>query len=186
MSRFEPLHREDVATMVAFLQVAKDYCDFIENIETEYSQPYFYERLFRLLFRLAGRSETLFDICAFTVELKPQEDKEFHELRVNTKETQDISRRLHTQLKPDLDAAKVELEESGENDEGHRIWMLWDDLVDLYRDLRSAERVWNLGSDIARVDAAWDLNWGLANHWGRHLVLSLRTVQLLHFEMHKP
>jgi hypothetical protein len=53
---------------------------------------------------------------------------------------------------------------------------LSDDLLDIYRDLRSGLAILDSGRQHAEVDAAWEWRFGFEGHWGNHAVAALRAL----------
>jgi hypothetical protein len=62
-----------------------------------------------------------------------------------------------------------------------RVAMLWDDLADIYRDLKNGLRLFDLGTQDATLQAIWDWRFGYENHWGSHLMQALVTVHEIRF-----
>ncbi len=53
---------------------------------------------------------------------------------------------------------------------------LWDDLADIYRDLRRGLHLYESGQ---QVDAIWDWRFSYDTHWGKHVVDAIRVLFLL-------
>ena len=56
---------------------------------------------------------------------------------------------------------------------------LVDDLGDIYRDIKRALMIFDLGTAAAKQDAIWQLKFGFENHWGRHAIGALMAIHHL-------
>ena len=66
-----------------------------------------------------------------------------------------------------------------------RAFMVWDDLGDLYSDLKRGILLWETGIDAAREDAMWEWWFHFQGHWGEHLYRALQTVHEMRFTLFK-
>lgn len=64
-----------------------------------------------------------------------------------------------------------------------RIDMLWDDLVDVHRELHDGLVLWNLAGPDARRDAVWRWRFGYESHWGEHLFHAMWTVHEIRYRL---
>lgn len=59
---------------------------------------------------------------------------------------------------------------------------LVDDLADIYRDIKSDLVEIEEGTNVAIIDALWELKFGVSTHWGNHTVDALRALHFLVFD----
>lgn len=64
-----------------------------------------------------------------------------------------------------------------------RASMLWDDLADIYRDLRHGLDLYALGDSENVAEAVWQWRFGYENHWGTHLFRALMTVHEIRYRL---
>ena len=62
-----------------------------------------------------------------------------------------------------------------------RATMLWDDLTDIYRDIKNGLRLFNMETPDAGLEAVWEWRFGYENHWGCDLMRALATVHEIRF-----
>lgn len=59
--------------------------------------------------------------------------------------------------------------------------MLWDDLTDLYVDLRRGLSLYERGGRDDVSEAVWWWRFGYEHHWGSHLFRALATVHEIRY-----
>lgn len=57
-----------------------------------------------------------------------------------------------------------------------------DDLADIHRDLKYGLAIYDIGTEQSSQEAVWQWRFGLANHWGEHLVSCLYAIHYLLFK----
>lgn len=63
-----------------------------------------------------------------------------------------------------------------ETDDASRARSAWDDLADIYRELREGLELWDRGDADSRAEAQWHWRFGYEHHWGWHLMRAALTV----------
>ncbi len=81
-------------------------------------------------------------------------------------------------------AARLMQEYEGDLDAQVRASMLWDDLADIYRDLRDSLDLYALGGPEQIAEAVWQWRFGYESHWGAHLMRALLTVYEIKFRVY--
>ncbi|MHC4251250.1 MAG: DUF5063 domain-containing protein [Planctomycetota bacterium] len=156
-----------------FHRSAREFCDFIDEIEKG-EHPRLYADLLRLLTLLAAAGLAL-PPCGEGGEA------EYDGMRLRHEEWKRVGGTVGRVTAP---AVKELTADAAEDDpDARRAEMLWDDLADVYRDLRSALRIYELGTEDARAEAAWQWRFGYESHWGAHLFSALQTVHEIRFRL---
>lgn len=73
---------------------------------------------------------------------------------------------------------------SDDENELARVTMLWDDLSDIYRDLKEGLDLFAKNASDAQSAAIEKWRFGYEYHWGRHLMRALLTVHEIRFDLH--
>jgi len=73
---------------------------------------------------------------------------------------------------------------SDDKSEVARAAMLWDDLADIYRDLKEGLDLFAIATSDAQSAAIGNWRFGYECHWGRHLMRALVTVHEICFDLH--
>jgi hypothetical protein len=61
-------------------------------------------------------------------------------------------------------------------EDANRVFMLWDDLSDIYHDLLRGLIMWRRGTSESHAQATWHWRHGYQIHWGEHLFRAMMTV----------
>ncbi|MBO6740017.1 MAG: DUF5063 domain-containing protein [Phycisphaerales bacterium] len=64
-----------------------------------------------------------------------------------------------------------------------RASMLWDDLADIYSDLRNGLRHWDMNTVDARREASWKWRVNYETHWGTHLARAIQTIHEIRYRL---
>lgn len=75
-------------------------------------------------------------------------------------------------------------EHADDLEEQTRALMLWDDLTDIYLDLRHGLDLYAVGDPDHIAEAFWQWRSGYENHWGRHLFRALMTVHEIRYRLY--
>ena len=155
-----------------FAQDARSYCAFIDGLVTARPADC-YTRLLRILSSLAASGNSL-------PHANP-EPKVGRDLRLTHEEWSELARKIGEAIAPEVS----QLVDRHSNDESElaRVTMLWDDLADLYRDLKEGLDLFALGTPDARSAAIANWQFGYEAHWGRHLMRALMTVYEVRFDL---
>lgn len=155
-----------------FRNDAQAYCDFIDAWRAgNVRKPYI--ELLQLLSNLAKSGAAIpFDIAEEDVN---------HVERIDTAQWWIIASEIS---KLTCVACSALGTEHANNEEDQvRASMLWDDLADVYRDLRRGLDLFNLGGSDAVADATWQWRFGYENHWGTHLFRAMTTVHEIRYRL---
>lgn len=83
------------------------------------------------------------------------------------------------------DAIQALLIEHADDEESlTRAAMLWDDLADIYRDLRHGLDRYAFGDADHITNAIWQWRFNYQFHWGAHLFRALATVHEIRFQLY--
>lgn len=157
------LTQQQIEAVEQLLAPARAYCEYIERIPDEPPRSLFAD-LCALLVALVGPAHAL-PVVEMTWEV---------DLSLPGPESRgiDLMKRMDRLT---VDGVSLLYDPGDEWDEGGL--MLFDDLADLSHDLSEACRLWDIGADTARAEAALQLRCGYDIHWGTHLHRALWTVR---------
>ena len=65
-----------------------------------------------------------------------------------------------------------------------RASMLWDDLADIYLDLKSGLMYWEIDTEESKIEASWEWRNGFDTHWGTHLARAMQTVHEARYHLY--
>jgi hypothetical protein len=159
--------------ILRFAYDAHSFCAFVDSLITAKPADC-YTQLLRVLSSLAASGN---DLPFATPEPKVAED-----LRMTEEEFSRLSRSISGAVFPEAN----ELVERYLDDENEltRAFMLWDDLADIYRDLKDGLTLFALATSDARSAAIGNWQFGYEYHWGDHLMRALVTVHEIRFDLH--
>lgn len=153
----------------AFLQVAKDYCSFIEAFDSESPEQF--------LTLLREHLAHLYQSGLQLPEINLQNDQDFED-PLNDKELLNtlsfIGDRLPAQYYWHV------FDPSDESNTDAVCGDLMDDLGDIYRDIKRLLLLFETDSLVAKENAAWELHFSFKTHWGDHCINALYAI---HFFM---
>jgi len=153
-----------------FVETAEKYCYFIENHRTI--------KTYKLLCQLVDILVTLYKYALKLPDVEMIKNHHYLE-HVSDKQYTMICKRWFMGInkhkyywmvfKPFVDNAKVknEIVRSA----------IFDDLADIYRDLKNGLIEYRKGSVKNMTDAVWHWRWHFYNHWGDHLVDLLKPLK---------
>ena len=81
-------------------------------------------------------------------------------------------------------SAKLMSEHAGSPESQQRVFMLWDDLADIYLDLRHGLDLYSRGDADHLAEAVWQWRFGFENHWGEHLFRALMTIHEIRYRLY--
>ncbi len=84
-----------------------------------------------------------------------------------------------------LVAHHIQISNGKLDDDAIRSDMLWDDLADMYRDLRCGLRLWDMGTVESRIEASWAWRFNYENHWGHHLARAMQSVHEIRYRLNE-
>jgi hypothetical protein len=164
----------------AFANAARAYCDFIDAAIVQRPDP-FYGPLQGLLIRLVELVEPL---NCYAPDIKKRLQKKYGALA-------DEFPGKHPEIGALVSADSRQLQEWASEWEEHdsagndRRFMLWDDLGDVYRELRQGLVLWDLQTAPACSEAAYVWRWSYEHHWGDHLFRAAQTIHEMRFGIYR-
>lgn len=179
------IHPDNMKALSAFAAPATDFCAFIDSLQ-DGKPDHLYTRLELLL------SQLLLFILSVQSELGPQDKRQFDKFDMTTEDWERIVDIVGKAISEELRAV---IEEHGGYDvfkpgadpvdqyNATRAETLWDDLADIYRDLRYGLDLWQLGKPESIAEAAWQWRWGYEHHWGQHLLQAMTTVHEIRYRV---
>lgn len=166
-----PMSVETATAIVEFQRDATAYCDFIDRFRRgKFPKPY--AALHRLLGALAKNGPHL-----------PRVNTNFEHddsLEMTKEERLQIFSELDPAVGYNLELYELHTQEGNEH-EATRVTMLWDDLSDLYCDLKDGLNLYRRGRPNDLLQAVWDWELQFECHWGPHLYNALKTVHEVRF-----
>lgn len=169
------LSQNNLTALPAFAVLAERFCTLIESLQNG-AVPGLFHSLEELLAQI--------HIAILSVEMDSADDEhpEFEKMEMSHKEWGHIAETIRIatgKQSADLMAWHEELrdkEETGDDYCATRAWMLWDDLADIYRNLKNGLVLWKLASPPAKAEAAWTWRFNFESHWGEHLFRASMSV----------
>jgi hypothetical protein len=174
----------NLKALVAFAETAAEYCRFIDSLR--FGRP---ERLYTTLEALLPQLHSrILPVRGEMPETKHPEHDALAMTHQQWQETADIVKEVVSSEVHDVSgwhkivSAEESLAAIGEYD-ANRAEALWDDLADIYRDLRSGLALWRTGALDGRAEASWQWRWCYENHWGEHLFRAMLTVHEIRYQL---
>ncbi len=160
--------------VTTFRDDAAAYCAFVDALRAgRVVEPY--TNLLRLLSAIAKSASLLpFDM--------PEKDRDDAE-RIDHEQWNRIASEIAAAIGPACDALIAV--NAGDEDLVGRAPSLWDDLAELYRDLRHGLDLHARGGRDDVAEAIWQWRFGYESHWGAHLFLALKTVHEIRYRLHE-
>lgn len=157
--------------VVAFVGAARTFCGHLEAIPPD--RQVWMKRLLESLAQLYAAAHRLPDL-----EWKEDGDRVPKTFRMDHEQWRALAETLRSALgeregywhhfDPTLQGPDKEPESLG---------LLWDDLADIYRDVRPGLHVWDSGEDQLLPAAVFEWKWpGFYHHWGLHAVDAIRAL----------
>lgn len=169
---------ENAQQAVAMFQHdAQAYCRFIDSWRAgDVVAPY--TGLLRLLSSLAKSGELL------PLDFPDQTARDLNDVaRIDHRGWQTIAEEISQALGPAVNDLIVY--HGDDTESAARAWMFYDDLADIYRDLRHGLDLFVCGDPIHCAAAAWEWRFSYESHWGAHLFRALTTVHEVRFLLHE-
>jgi hypothetical protein len=159
--------------VLRFAQDAQSFCAFVDSLVTGKPADC-YSRLLRILSSLAASGN---DLPRATPEPEFARD-----LRLTHEQWSRLATAIGDALAPE--ASVLVKRYSDDEKELTRAFMLWDDLTDIYRDLKDGLNLFAVATSDARSAAIGNWRFGYEYHWGDHLMRALVTVHEIRFGLH--
>ncbi|MCE5268919.1 MAG: DUF5063 domain-containing protein [Planctomycetaceae bacterium] len=159
----------------AFSEDATAYCELIDSAANG-KPPHFYQQLLTSMSRLARSANELPQVCS-------SEEVECGGHRMTHDEWGLLARRLSDVVGREV--AELMATDDAKTASSVRAVMLFDDLADIYRDLRDGMRFYCLKTDKGIEEAIWQWRFDYEAHWGQHLFDALHTVHRIRYELHE-
>ncbi len=166
-----------------FAIVAGAFCDFVDSLRDGPPEN-FYTQLELLLARLHV------SILPVMTEMNDPETKQPESARLTLEDWNIISKQI----------AQITNKETSQLVQWHqecwktakpkdnycavRASMLWDDLADIYLDLKRGLMLWATDTDASKTEAAWEWRFGFDTHWGAHLARATQTVHEARYHLY--
>ena len=165
----------------SFSDAAERYCTFVESL-LEGRPENFFKRLRFLLSRLVWVTENLrakfivTDRIETSDTLEISDDDDFEDAENRLIDNQSISDCLRELLSPEVERW-TKITDEDYREEVDRVYMLFDDLADLYDDLRTGLEIARIAPERPEHEAVFHWLVQAEYHWGPHLYKALLTVQ---------
>ncbi len=161
------------ARVLFFKEAAGGYCAFIDQLCAGTVQQPITE-LLRLLSALAFGAVNLPPV------LPVGEDDSG---RLNRTAWKAMGGQIHSALAEHCAALETLAKDDGE-DEG-TAWLLWDDLADIYVDMREGLALFERGGGDDLLQAVWAWRFAYEAHWGQHLFRALQACHDLRYRLYR-
>ncbi len=166
----------------AFADAAQHYCTFIESLP-EARPNNFYSSLELLLAQL--------HVAILQIDADPDapETPEAESRNMNHKQWKVLAQRLEqlttdeTNRLYDLHIKSWNTVKPADNYCAIRASMLWDDLADIYRDLKDGLKLWDMNTHDTQREASWKWRFHYESHWGTHLARAIQTVHEIRYRL---
>lgn len=161
--------------VLAFRDDAAAYCAFIDQFRAgAVSEPY--TRLLQLLSALAA--------SGVAIPFDSPDNEPNLEAGLTAEAWSEVARDVGDAC-ASVSRALAE-HHAGDEEAVTRAVMLWDDLGDIYRDLRKGLDLFAHGTPDCIAQAIWEWRFGYESHWGPHLVRVLQTVHEIRYLLYLP
>jgi len=178
------ISEDNLKALSAFSEGASEFCGFIDSLRA--GRP---DRFYTALEAILPQLQRL--ILPVREEMAEKKLKARDALAMTHEQWQDIAKVIgeavrhethdvavwHRSIRPNEAVAELSEFEAGSAE------MLWDDLADIYRDLRNGLALWKIGDENGRAEAAWAWRWNYAHHWGRHLFRAMLTIHEIRYQL---
>jgi len=178
-----PLTDANLKTLAAFAETAEEFCRFIDRFWA--GRP---ERLYTSLETLLLNVHAA--ILPVQKEMAEQEHPECAALAMTHDQWREIADIISVSVGPE--SQSMATEHRGLSTEAtaglceydaQRAEMLWDDLADIYRDLRRGLALWKMGTVDGRTTASWGWRYNFEIHWGMHVLRAMQTVHEIRYRL---
>ncbi len=167
------MQKNDLRNATRFADYARKYCCLIESLG-ERSSEHFFADLMRCLSDLCGSALDIPD-CSLAHGLGGVSDEDLQsKFGMPHEERTVISRLVEIRVASAVHGLVPGC--AGREDDRIRYLMYFDDLSDIYFDLKEGLNVWDDGSSDAMAEAISAWRFGYQSHWGYHLMDALRTT----------
>lgn len=165
------ISEDNLNAWAEFSGLAEEYCTLIESLKHG-RPPHFYHSLESSLARLYAA------ILPLEKAMPEKEHPEFDERDLSHDQWRHVAGWIEKAV-ADEESELVVWHEDVDGDDEHiitRSATLWDDLADVYRDLKNGLARWTIRTPDAQADAARQWRFGYEHHWGSHLFRAMATV----------
>jgi hypothetical protein len=176
------LLQENQVALPAFALVAEEFCLMIDSFRDGRPEN-LYTKLELLLAELHSRILPV---------VRQMNEKEHPELELVGEITQEewrgVSHMIQDVVSRDtsqLEALFISQAEGEYDDEAARAFLLWDDLADIYLEIRRGLALWKLGTVEGKVEASWHWRFDYESHWGHHLANGMKTVHEIRYRLNE-
>ena len=172
------MDKDCLRNAIRFADYARNYCRLMESCHERSSEQFFAD-LLRCLSDLCGAA---LDIPDRISENGPggNSNTDLQSKSVIPQEERAVfSRVVQERVAMSVNGL---VQGSAEREEDRsRYLMYFDDLSDVYFDLKEGLNIWDNGSSDAMAEAIWVWRFGYQTHWGYHLMDALRTTHEIVF-----
>ncbi|MCA9276254.1 MAG: DUF5063 domain-containing protein [Phycisphaerales bacterium] len=171
------------SSLEKFALVANEYCTLIDSLSDE-RPPQFYTDLELLLSRLH------LAILPIIADAESTETRLTESVEIRVEKWKTISNRIarvtnnETNQLYDWHINSWNTTKPKDNYCAVRASMLWDDLADIYGDLKDGLSLWDLNTDESRSEASWEWRFNFEAHWGIHLFRAAQTVHEIRYQLY--
>lgn len=172
------------SSLEKFALVANEYCTLIESLSGE-RPPQFYTDLELLLSRLH------LAILPIIADAESADTRVAESVEMNHEEWKIIANRITRVTNDETDQLydwhidSWKTKDPADNYCAIRASMLWDDLADIYRDLKNGLSLWGLNTNESRSEASWEWRFNFESHWGTHIARALQTIHEIRYQLYK-
>ncbi len=174
-----------------FALVASEYCGFIESLSDDRPQN-FYTQLELLLARLHISILTVLADPDLPVLSDPDapETEPAGSVQKGLKQWETVSQQVakvtneQTNRLYDWHIDSWNTKDPVDNYCAIRASMLWDDLADIYGELKNGLMLWSINTNESKSEASWKWRFGFESHWGTHLARAMQTVHEARYHLY--
>ena len=164
----------DADELETFVADAEAYFQLIDSFRDARPEA-LYTSLLERLSRLANSAVRIpFDM--------PETDDAASTHVLTSDERASVSRLIHETVADDIVTLQERHPDDDPSEQSRRV-MYFDDLADLYSDLKDGLRCYATGTATGMSEGIWRWKWGYENHWGRHLMRALTTTHEICFQL---
>lgn len=177
-----------MSALIAFAELAGRYCAFVESLR-DGRVSNLYSSLERFHAEIYAAILLVDKEVPLDKKVSRRTQRTFDNIRMSHDEWRDLAcaiAKTTGKETAELIAWHESLrgeDKSGDDYEVIRASMLWDDLADIYRDLRHGLQLWKLDTPAAQAQAAWEWRFQYEIHWGEHLFRAMESVHEARYEL---
>ena len=160
-----------------FYEISGKFCSFVDDgspiqLKDSFKKADYCDRFMKIL------SELLTSILDVRID---NADKNYDKYEISVEDTRKIVSLFLGIFKDEIGSMLKWHVDHEDEDSGTRVFMINDDLEDLYRDLKNGILCYEIGTEDAQREAVFQWRFGFNTHWGNHLYRLMMTMHEIRY-----